>query len=364
MFKGERQLIAVSKIDKYDKGIGDKLQGIGAGAMVLKLGCIAVLNRTQEEIDQNISFDEMRHREQRFFRLNKAFENVPERYLGSGQLVKRLATIQQERIRSTLPSIIDELKKQIKAKKLELKHMPLSITSEIECWSVYNHLIKKYRDTIYARVNGVYDNELQMKIEEFTMSTTDTKRIITQPQTIDDTFDDHIAFQIYKRQKACSGKLRNLFSHFFSSKYRDFVLKLLDENAGIALPNFPSFSIIERLYRAEQAKFRGPCEDLIESCSEYFKQVLINLLNKAFAEEINYKNQILSKLTDIILRVIDENQANCTNDLKKMLDMEEHVFTLNHYYMDTVNNIKQKFQEYNDNVKTSKHNFYKTKKNE
>ncbi|CAF3948694.1 unnamed protein product, partial [Rotaria sp. Silwood1] len=55
----ERQLIAVSKIDKFDKGIGEKLQGIGPGSMELKLGCVAVLNRTQEEIDQNISFDEM-----------------------------------------------------------------------------------------------------------------------------------------------------------------------------------------------------------------------------------------------------------------------------------------------------------------
>ncbi|CAF4268731.1 unnamed protein product, partial [Rotaria sordida] len=125
----ERQLIAVSKIDKFDKDIGEKLQGIGPGSMALKLGCIAVLNRTQEEIDQNIPFDEMRRREQQFFRSQKAFKDVPEQYLGSEQLVKRLALIQQERIRSTLPSIIDELKKEIKLKKSELKQMPSPITS-------------------------------------------------------------------------------------------------------------------------------------------------------------------------------------------------------------------------------------------
>ncbi|CAF2432382.1 unnamed protein product [Rotaria sp. Silwood2] len=67
----ERQLIAVSKIDKYDKGIGP-------GSMVLKLGCVAVLNHTQEEIEQNISFDKIRRHEQEFFHTNKAFEDVPE----------------------------------------------------------------------------------------------------------------------------------------------------------------------------------------------------------------------------------------------------------------------------------------------
>ncbi|CAF5096170.1 unnamed protein product, partial [Rotaria magnacalcarata] len=121
---GERQLIAASKIDKYDKGIGDKLQGIGPGSMALKLGCVAVLNRTQEEIDQNISFQHMRRREQDFFTSSKAFENVPPQYLGCEQLVKRFASIQQTRIRSTLPGILQELTDQIKQKKQELKQMP------------------------------------------------------------------------------------------------------------------------------------------------------------------------------------------------------------------------------------------------
>ncbi|CAF2909604.1 unnamed protein product [Rotaria sp. Silwood2] len=160
MLKGERQLIAVSKIDKFDKGIGEKLQGIGPGPMVLKLGCVAVLNRTQEEIDQNIPFDEMRRREQH------------------GQLVKRLALIQQERIRSTLPSIIDELKKEIKSKKSELKQMPPPVTSEMDCWVLYTDLIKKYGEIINARVNGVYDNEMQLKIEESIFATTDLSRTV------------------------------------------------------------------------------------------------------------------------------------------------------------------------------------------
>ncbi len=337
-------MIAVSKIDKFDKGIGDKLRGIGPGSMELELGCIAVLNRTQEEIDQDILFDEMRHREQQFFRSNKAFEDVPERYLGCGQLIKRLATIQQDRIRSTLPSIIDELKKQIKAKKLELKNMPKSIDSETKCWGVYNYLIKTYHELINARVHGIYDNDSQM--------------IIDEPNTADDFLDDRIAYEIHKQQKACSEKFRKLFSDFFSSKYRQIVLKLIDENAGVALPNFPSFSIIERLYRAEQAKFRRPCEELIESCAEYFKQVLIKLLHTAFAEETNYKNKMLDKLTDIVLRTIDESEEECRNDVNKMLDIEQRVFTLNHYYMDTVNKIRHKFQEHKEQNKSSESDFF------
>ncbi|CAF1528922.1 unnamed protein product, partial [Didymodactylos carnosus] len=78
--EGDRQLIAVSKIDKFDKGIKDKLRGLGPGSMSLRLGCVAVLNRSQDEIDQKISFDEMKKRERDFFKCHKAFEHVPDTY--------------------------------------------------------------------------------------------------------------------------------------------------------------------------------------------------------------------------------------------------------------------------------------------
>mgnify|MGYP002377865908 FL=1 len=335
-------MIAVSKIDKYDKGIGEKLRGIGAGAMELELGCIAVLNRTQEEIDGNVLFAEMRQRERTFFQTNHAFDGVPKQYLGCEQLIKRLASIQQDRIRSTLPSIIDELRKQIKLKKQDLKQMPRAIESESECWAIYIGLLKKYNELISARVNGIYDNDLQMFMGDNSYQSDDFDSSLTS---------DHIAYEIHKKHKTCAETIRKLFSNFFSTKYREIILTLLDENAGVALPNFPSFSIIERLYRIEQNKFREPCETLIESNGEYFRRILIQLLNRAFANEISYKNQMLDKLVTIVLRTIDECEEQCRNDLDKMLEIEERVFTLNHYYMDTVNKIKERFLEHKEKPK-------------
>ncbi|CAF2547488.1 unnamed protein product [Rotaria sp. Silwood2] len=80
------------------------------GSIQLKLGRVAVLNRNQEEIDQNISFDEMKPCENQFFLNHKeAFERLSHEFKGGEQLVRRLATIQQERICSTFPHIIKEL---------------------------------------------------------------------------------------------------------------------------------------------------------------------------------------------------------------------------------------------------------------
>lgn len=123
-------------------------------------------------------------------------------------------------------------------------------------------------------------------------------------------------------------------------------MKLIEENAGVALPNFPSFSIIDRLYRAERTRFHVPCEELIESCADYFKRVLVKLLHQAFAEETAYKDKMLDRLTDIVLKTIDECDEECRKDVEKMLDIEKRIFTLNHSYMDAVNRIRRLWCEH------------------
>jgi hypothetical protein len=330
---------------------------MGAGSIELELGCVAVLNRSQEEIDQNISFDEMRKREAAFFRSKKAFQNVPERCMGSGELVKRLALIQQDRIRSTLPSIMDELKLKIKEKKLELKRMPPPVSSEMDCWIIYTNLVRKYREIVDARVNAIYNNDLQIQIEETTMEKTTPTQNILPRLTINNRYDDRIAFQLHVQQKRCAETIQSLFTHFFTEKYQNIVVELIEENAGVALPNFPSFSIIERLYRAEQKKFSEPCEELIRHSVDYLKHILVKILNDVFNEETSYKHKMIHKLTDIIMRSIEENEEKCDSDVAKLLDIEQRVFTLNHYYMDTVNKTKQKVQKYNDDLQYGMYSF-------
>jgi hypothetical protein len=73
----------------------------------------------------------MKQREAQFFIKNsEAFQHLPNEYKGIDQLVKRLAIIQQDRIRSTLPQVIEELRKQIREKKVQLKSIPIAMTSE------------------------------------------------------------------------------------------------------------------------------------------------------------------------------------------------------------------------------------------
>jgi hypothetical protein len=361
----QRQLIAASKIDKYDKGIAEKLQGRGSGSMELQLGCVAVLNRNQNEIDKNISFDEMKQREKQFFIDHKeAFQHLPDEFKGSEQLVRRLATIQQERIRSTFPHIIKELRKQIAEKKAQLKKIPASINTEIECWTNFQSMINAYRESIHDNVKGEYDQVASTEITELTTtfkdledeSNSDIDSDATPAESeeelpsTDDCDEDHIAYHIYHLQRKFQSGCKQSFTNFFSNQYHKAVLREIDRTAGVSLPNFPSYQIIVGLFRKELQKLPNCCHELVDEIHEYLSQCLLRLFEHAFNNDYP---RLKERLKEVIIKRLSEVKEVVSDRVLEILDTERRVFTLNHYYMDTVNKSKEKEKKKNDDHEKS-----------
>ena len=141
-------MIVASKIDKYDRGIVEKFMGRGFGGIKLKLGCVAVLNRKPEEIEENVTSETMRQRERQFFVDHaEAFRQLPDEYKGVDQLVKRLATIQQGRIRKTLPEVMRQLREDIRRKKVSGK-CPCETQRRLRIPSIgaYDHFQRRGHD--------------------------------------------------------------------------------------------------------------------------------------------------------------------------------------------------------------------------
>ncbi|CAF1619586.1 unnamed protein product [Rotaria sp. Silwood1] len=351
-------------INKYIKpptaGISEKLQGRGSGSMDLQLGCIAVLNRNQDEIDRNISFSEMKQREKQFFITHKeAFEPLPDEFKGSEQLVRRLATIQQERIRSTFPDIIKKLKNQLAKNKAQLKKIPPSVNTEAECWTNFQSMINAYRESIHDNVKGEYDQVASMEVTELPITCTDVDAASNdnidsdaqddeceeEESLAEENDEDHIAYHIYQLQRKFQNECRQSFPDFFSSKYHKIVLREIDRTAGVSLPNFPSYQIIVGLFRKELQKLPHCCHALVKQMHEYMSQCLLQLFEQAFNNDYP---RLKERLKEIIIKRLDDVQEVLMERVNGILDMEKRVFTLNHYYMDTVNKFKEKDKKKND----------------
>ncbi|CAF0878005.1 unnamed protein product [Adineta ricciae] len=353
----QRQLIAASKIDKFDKGIAEKLQGRGSGSMDLQLGCVAVLNRNQHEIDENISFEEMRKREKQFFIDHKdEFQGLPDEYKGSEQLVRRLATIQQERIRLTLPGIIKDLKKQIMEKKNKLKKLPASLNTEADCWTIFQSMINAFRESINDNVKGEYDQVASMDtVQHKTTLTTQDNQLESEyilGESDEDYKEDenHIAYYIYQIQRKFQDDCRESFTNFFSPQYHKTVLREIDRAAGISLPNFPSYQIIVGLFRKELQKLPECCRNAVEQMHEYTNRCLLQLFDQAFSNDYPRLKQ---RLKDTIGKELSDKKEKLQERVEEILDTERRVFTLNHYYMDTVNKVKQDMKKIKEQSSTA-----------
>jgi hypothetical protein len=338
----ERQLIAVSKIDKYDKGIAEKLQGEGPGSMKLQLGCVAVLNRNQDEIDNNISFAEMKEREKQFFLTHRsAFQHLPDEYKGVDQLVKKLAIIQHGRIRSTFPKTIEELKKQIQNKEEELRTIPVALTTEHDCWTRFQSMVNELRENIRAKVNGDYDFRTKLSLINTNGKTSSKTRPTTTTST---TTDDRIAYHIYKFQQQFQQDIIAKFSDFLSIEYKKRVIRAIDDTAGVSLPNFPSFQIIEHLFHEEFERLPDVCYSLLKTIFDYIQENLLKLFDDIFEKDYP---RLIQRLREVIIKQVNEAEKRTKERITEMLDMEYRLFTLSHEYMEMVDRVTQAIADEN-----------------
>ncbi len=156
-----------------------------------------------------------------FCKHRDAFQHLPDEYKGIDQLIKKLAIIQQGRIRSTLPETIEELRKQIRDKQQELRTIPVALTSEHDRWAKFQKMINELLDNIRARVNGDYkfrtrlnlisvDGKIPSKIKSAKTILINSKDVLY----VSAVTDDRIAYHVYEFQQEFQKEVINQFSDF------------------------------------------------------------------------------------------------------------------------------------------------------
>lgn len=98
---GNRTLAVVTKLDQMDKGT-DAVSVLSGDIINVELGIVGVINRSQDDINNNTSMEEVRKKEHDI--LQKTYSQVIG--IGSPYLAKRLNQLLKEHIHKNLPALI------------------------------------------------------------------------------------------------------------------------------------------------------------------------------------------------------------------------------------------------------------------
>lgn len=98
---GNRTLAVVTKLDLMDKGT-DATSVLSGDIINVKLGIVGVINRSQEDLNNNTSMEDARKKEE--YILQKNYPQV--HGIGSPYLATRLNYLLKEHIHKNLPALI------------------------------------------------------------------------------------------------------------------------------------------------------------------------------------------------------------------------------------------------------------------
>jgi len=330
-----RTIGVVTKPDLAENGILTKLQR-GVEQLKLRLGVVAVRNRTHDENERGVSFEVARQMETLFFKNHKELSHLAmefaerkaqhERdgpadigglYLGTNNLAQLLTLIQEQRIRTTLPKI------------------------KVKCRDVLNEYRAKYRELPSGHV--ATGGEARVKIEHLLNNTMQQLGALVRGEHSAARGDTklHINPRLAELYTGMQQDLARTCSNFFSSEYAVLVEAEVKEQSGICLPNFQSAQVFKGLMHREIARLKQPATNLLDGTRQLVHHMLTSVVKSVFA----VYPALLQRVQTQVGAFLDTRSSIILERLEEFLLQEEEIFTINSYYIDTAHKIKHAVNE-------------------
>ena len=255
--KGTRTLGVLTKLDIMDKGTDAKNVLLNQ-EIPLKLGYIAVKNRSKQDLKDKISMEEMSRREREFFKNHPVYKHLPPSCFGNDVLIQKLTKILFRIIRENLPGIIKTINDNVRRCEEELKMlgtpMPTDEAGKInmiwnlltEYCEIFKHILKGKYDSKragYLRDEGGFKIKAIFKgfLEEYTGD--------------------------YQAAQSCS------------DAEIDYAIQL---HSGESIFGFPSENVFSYLLKPKLEQLKEPCRECFSNVYSYLEMLSNKILERVF----------------------------------------------------------------------------------
>lgn len=312
--EGKRTLGVITKVDlcKNDTKIEEKLRG-EENNVQLKLGFIAVRNRTPEEVRRGITLEKLRKYEQGFFNSSPFFYGIPKKYWGIDTLIDKISELQMASIDEFIPKMLVMLKEKIGV----LKYKFDSLAPE------FNNDVQKMQHLVRIIVSVVSEFKALAK-------------------SYDDCDEDgllHVSPRTFELYTKFSEDLNAKKPDFSSDEYAQKIETAINESRCIMLFNFMSHVAFNQLFIESHKKmYRETAGKLVDDVHDYIKQVLVTIVHNKIDDRYIQLNKAIE---DVVVEFVDIQKKKILESIGTAVDAESFIFTQNTEYAEKIKTLNE-----------------------
>ena len=347
----KRTIGVVTKIDTIEVSHGptivQRLKGKGDNSWSFLLGTHAIRNRNQMEIDSGASREDVNKAEDFFFLTHDYLSRVSAEdkaaMLGFASLESKLVTVQSRIIKEGLPGVEKRIRQTIVEKTKELKSLPKNVATVAEAQDALRLLINTLRDCfqkLYAvdygtiksidLVDADCSKDLMDAIDIRCDSVTGVPGWLKMMPLI------HGILERFEEKIRCAG------NPIMTQGYAKKVREELNDVGGYTLPDLMTQRAVMSLASAEIEAFDEPTLEMLVKVYEYVSALCSVLVRKIFKTYPLLCDHVLI----VVGQLLEDSLQNCREHLTVQLAIERgEVYTLNHYYSDTVTKVMARSSE-------------------
>ncbi|CAD8138201.1 unnamed protein product [Paramecium octaurelia] len=305
---GIRTVGVLTKIDIMDQGT-NAIKMLKGEEVPLKYGYVGVKLRSQQEIKDNVPIVQAVQREKNFFANHPVYSSIPGDIFGTQVLTGKLTRILYRRIRSFLPTLMQEINQRISKVQNRLDilgpGLPIEDSDKLHyIWQLIHEFSVRYRNSI----SGQYEKQ-KANIKSLQVPAGSSIKLLFK-----DLYDD------YSQLDYCALK-----------KFKDEdILQVIQKYQAQSIPGFLPVDAFYALLNPELKKLYAPAYDTLEQAFQILEQYATTILES----QLQQLPSVYKMLQDQIMEVIHECKKNAHDSITDVLDAEQnYIFTNDFNYL-------------------------------
>jgi energy-coupling factor transporter ATP-binding protein EcfA2 len=315
--EGKRTIGVVTKVDNLPPG-SDLDKRMTDGEIDLLHGFYAVRNRTQEEVNNGVSIDELGELESDLFKTDSVLSQLPASHCGMKQLVEKLCEEQTRSIEESIPKIKCQINDRLRKQQTELAKLPGALVSDTE------------KSMFILGALSCCWNDLR-RCSEADTTVLGTTTSVT-----------NLSARAHESINFMTEELRRGMPNFLDECVKIRLLSSSKEALGYDLSHFIQGPVFrEEFSKAIYPNFQNNAERAVDAVSKCVEQCMAAIFSYHFSAQ-DLHTSVLTELQALVKSELDR-RVDATKALVSRLSEAEKrcTYTNNHYLTQTISKFRE-----------------------